>query len=91
MKEETEDSEFIQSISKLIPSVFTKNCTTCAKETNRAVVVNYLFEEPVEYFGYVMCLKCGYESEGGGISHDYFKAVVDAQRDWNKSESFDET
>lgn len=91
MKEKTEKSEFIQSISKLIPSVFTKNCPICVKETNRAVVVNYLPEEPVEYFGYVMCLKCGYESKGGGILHDYFKAAVDAQRDWNESESFDET
>lgn len=91
MKEKTENTEFVQSISKLIPSVFTKNCPFCVKETNRAVVVNYLFEEPVEYFGYVMCLKCGNESEGGGISHDYFKAVVDAQKDWNRLESFGET
>lgn len=75
--------EFVQSISDALPAVPLNPCKNCLSNNRFMVVVNYLTEEPVEYFGFVMCLKCGEESDGGGILYDYHKAVISAQNAWN--------
>ena len=82
--ENQSDKEFLQSLSELIPSV--KLNKSCCSTFNPIVIVNFSLQEPIEYYAFIRCTGCGYESPGGGIRHDYFSAVLDAQNSWNESE-----
>jgi|AntRauTorcE11898_2_1112593.scaffolds.fasta_scaffold48410_2 hypothetical protein len=73
----------VQSLSNPIPLITLDNCPVCFKNENLNVVVNYLVEDPVEYFAFVICSNCRVESDGSSIFYDYRKAVLSAQEFWN--------
>jgi len=84
LKQNPDKSEgVVQSMSVPIPSVALNNCLVCLDNENLNVIVNYSAEDPVEYFAFVICSKCGIESNGGGIFYDYYNAVLSAQEFWN--------
>lgn len=77
----------VQSVSNPILSIPLNPCSHCSTASNLMLVVNYLAEESVEYFSFVVCLECRYESEGGGIFYGYYEAVLSAQEFWNTEQS----
>ena len=79
--------EFVQSISNTIPHLPLKPCSVCASSENLKAYVNYLYEDTVEYFAFIVCLNCGYQSNGGGIFSDYHAAVCSAQEFWNSEQT----
>ena len=79
--------EFVQSISNTIPHLPLKPCSVCASSENLKAYVNYLYEDTVEYFAFIVCINCGYQSNGGGIFSDYHAAVCSAQEFWNSEQT----
>ena len=80
------DVNVIQSLSYLPKSVRTNPCPVCSEENNLVAIVNYLDEPSVEYFSFILCCNCTFESDGGGIFYDYQTAVKNAQEFWNSIE-----
>lgn len=85
------DENIVHSISSTVPSTDLRFCSDCVSDKYLAVAVNYNVKDVVEYFAFVICTNCNYESEGGGIFYDYRLAVLSAQEFWNspKQEKLD--
>ncbi len=77
------DENIVHSISSVVPTAYLRFCSECESDKYLAVSVNYSLEDTVEYFAFVLCTNCNYESTGGGIFYDYRLAVLSAQEFWN--------
>jgi hypothetical protein len=73
----------VESTSGIIPSIPLHLCPQCLTDNSLMPLVNYMIDAPVEYFAFIVCLNCGYQSNGGGIFSDYHAAVCSAQEFWN--------
>lgn len=81
------DENIVHSISSTVPTISLRFCSDCLSDKYLAVAVNYNVKDVVEYFAFVICTNCNYESEGGGIFSDYRDTVQSAQEFWNSSKS----
>lgn len=61
------DENIVHSISSTVPTISLRFCSDCLSDKYLAVAVNYNVKDVVEYFAFVICTNCNYESEGGGI------------------------